>query len=88
MQAKVDESGSYRGARIHRDGQWRECDSGTSRHSTEGGRQTLGLHQVNQLRNSKKGVQFAEENTNELDLARHAVELAQDDVERELDLTN
>ncbi|KAM6509602.1 hypothetical protein FALCPG4_017253 [Fusarium falciforme] len=35
---------------------------------------------------AKKGVEFAKENTKELNLARHAVELAEDAVEQELDL--
>ncbi|KAI8652836.1 hypothetical protein NCS57_01349200 [Fusarium keratoplasticum] len=35
---------------------------------------------------AKKGVQFAKENTKELNLARHAVELTEDAVELELDL--
>ncbi|UPK95817.1 hypothetical protein LCI18_006752 [Fusarium solani-melongenae] len=35
---------------------------------------------------AKKGVQFAKENTKELNLARHAVETAEDAVELELDL--
>ncbi|KAL2673647.1 hypothetical protein Neosp_012090 [[Neocosmospora] mangrovei] len=35
---------------------------------------------------AKKGVQFAKENTKELNLARHAVEIAEDAVELELDL--